>query len=190
MKENNNAIIISNLYKSYGSVKAVNDLSLEVEEGEIFGFLGPNGAGKTTTIRTLMGQIFKDSGEYSILGQDSSVITAELFRDIGYASGEGYLLPNYTGRELLEYFTNILNLENGYYKELADAFELDLDKKIKTLSSGNKQKVALIQAFMKKPKLLILDEPTTGLDPILQKQVYDLLFEFKDGGGTVFFHLT
>lgn len=180
-----NVIIINSLCKSYGKVKAVKDLSFSVKRGEIFGFLGPNGAGKTTTIRVLMGQIFQDEGNFQILGINNGVRSdTKLMDEIGYISGEGYIYENWSARRLFEYLSSISHKQIEF-NSFADRLDLDLDRKISELSSGNKQKVLLVQAFMKMPKLLILDEPTSGLDPLLQNIFEEMLFEFRENGGTV-----
>lgn len=179
-------IKIEELTKKYGDLVAVKNASLEVLRGEIFGFLGPNGAGKTTTIRALMDQFDIDSGKYSIFGIPNEQITPDLYRRIGYVSGEQYLFSNMKVGEYLDFICELNDIDNSSYNKYVDIFKIDLKKKVKELSSGNKQKLVLTQAFMKEPELMILDEPTNGLDPLLQKEFDKLLAEFVANGGTVF----
>lgn len=180
-----NAIEIHNVSKQFGTVSAVDTVSFEVKEGQVFGFLGPNGAGKTTTIRMMMDFIRPDSGSISILGKDAQKHETELKKEMGYLSGEVHLYENWTGERHIA-FINKLNGTQDISTELIERLGLDPTKKTKQLSSGNKQKLGLILAFMSKPKLLILDEPTNGLDPLLQKEVYELIREAVAGGATVF----
>lgn len=181
------AITLSSLTKSYGKARGVIDLDLEVMTGEVFGFLGPNGSGKTTTIRTILDLIRPTSGSVTALGLDAQKHSLEIRTRTGYLPGELALYEEMTVRELLEYLTALRNgAGNGRIEELSDQFELDLTRKIKDLSSGNKQKVGIIQAFAHEPELLILDEPTGGLDPLMQQNVYQLVDAARDEGRTVF----
>ncbi len=175
------------LTKYYGRVRGVEDLNLEVEEGEIFGYLGPNGAGKTTTIRLLIGNINPTRGKVYLLGHRISPQSFAWKKDIGYIPGELSLYGELTGEEFLRYFAYLRGGVNwSYVKILAQRFDLDLSKPINTYSHGNRQKLGIIQALMHKPKLLILDEPTLGLDPLMQQEFYKIMGEVKGEGRTVF----
>lgn len=179
-------ISIEGLTKYYKKNLGINDVSFEVSEGEVFGYLGPNGAGKTTTIRILMDFIRSDAGRAKIFGLDSLKDSRKIHQNIGYLPGELSLYPNLKIQEYLEYFANLKRkLDWPYINELAERFNLNLEQQIKTLSSGNKQKVGLIQAFMHKPELLILDEPTKGLDPLMQQEFFSLVEEVKSEGRTI-----
>jgi len=176
-----------NLTKSYGSKRGIADVSFQVEEGEVFGFLGPNGAGKTTTIRLLMALLRADAGSARIAGLDCWKQTLEIKRLVGYMPGEPALDPNLTGGQILEYFGHLRGgVDHAYLKQLIGRFELDTSRKFRQYSTGNKRKVVLIQAFMHRPRLLILDEPTRGLDPLNQQEFDRLVFEARDEGRTVF----
>ena len=181
------AILTEGLTKHYGDVEALIDLDLSVGPGEVFGFLGPNGAGKTTMIRTVLDLIRPTNGQASILGMDSHESAVEIRRHVGYLPGDLALYPNLTGQETLTYFANLRGgVDWSYVDELADRFNSDLSKKVSDYSSGNRQKVGLIQAFMSKPEVLILDEPSTGLDPLVQQDFQALLRETAAEGRTVF----
>lgn len=181
------AITTQGLTKHYGDTRALIDLDLTVETGEVFGFLGPNGAGKTTMIRTILDLIYPTSGTATLLGKDSHEHAVELRRQIGYLPGDLSLYPTLTGRETLTYFSNLRGgVDWSYVDELANRLDSDLTKKVRDLSSGNKQKVGLIQAFMNKPDLLILDEPSTGLDPLVQQEFQAMLREVAGENRTVF----
>jgi ABC-2 type transport system ATP-binding protein len=177
------------LRKSYGSFEALKGVDLEVYEGEIFGFLGPNGAGKTTTIRCFLDLIRPQAGSLRILGLDPQSEPAQVRALIGYLPGELHLHENLTGRETLEYFSSLRNGEVDwqYTAELVDRLALELDRPIRNLSLGNKQKIGVIQALMHKPRLVLMDEPTTGLDPLMQQEVMGMLREATSLGCTVFF---
>jgi len=175
------------LTKYYGPVRGVENLNLEVEEGEIFGYLGPNGAGKTTTIRLLIGNLNPTRGKAYLLGHRVSTHSFVWKKDIGYIPGELSLYGNLTGEEFLRYFAYLRGgVDWSYVKSLAQRFDLDLSKLINTYSHGNRQKLGIIQALMHKPKLLILDEPTLGLDPLMQQEFYKIMEEVKGEGRTVF----
>lgn len=176
-----------NLSKHYGDVKALQKLDLTLETGEIFGFLGPNGAGKTTMIRTILDEIRPTAGRSSILGFDSHADSVEIRRHIGYLPSDTVLYPNLTGRDTLTYFANLRGgVDWSYVGELAERLNADLSKKVGNLSSGNRQKLALIQSFMNRPELLIMDEPSTGLDPLVQSEFHTILQELAAEGRTVF----
>jgi ABC-2 type transport system ATP-binding protein len=180
-------IEVDRLTKSYGSKRGISAVSLQVEEGEVFGFLGPNGAGKTTTIRLLMALLRADSGEARIGGLDCWKHSLEIKRLIGYMPGEPALDPNLTGGQILEYFAHLRGgVDQSYLKQLIQRFDLDTSRKFRQYSTGNKRKVVLIQAFMHRPRLLILDEPTSGLDPLNQQEFDRMVKEVRDEGRTVF----
>jgi len=185
---NNDIIIKTNkLTKYYGKQLGIEEVDLEVKRGEVFGYLGPNGAGKTTTIRTLLDFIRPIKGSATMFGQDIRQSSVEIRRRVGYLNGELALWNNMTGEDLLKYLDNLRGgLDWQYVKTLAARFECDLPRRIQGLSLGNKQKLGLLQAFMNKPELLILDEPTNGRDPLMQHEFYDLLSETKQEGRTVF----
>jgi ABC-2 type transport system ATP-binding protein len=180
-------IATHNLTKTYGKQRGINDLTLEVRPGEVFGFLGPNGAGKTTTIRTLLDFIRPSSGRAEVFGLDSHRQSMEIRRRVSYLPGELMLYEKMTGRELLTYFANLRGVnDRAHTDSLAERLGLDLNRPIRTLSKGNKQKVGLVQAFMGKPELLILDEPTSGLDPLVQQEFNQMVLEVKAEGRTIF----
>lgn len=179
------AISIQNLTKSFGSHTAVKDVSFDVKNGEIFGFLGPNGAGKTTTIRCIMDFIRADHGEIKVAGLNSRVDSVALKRSVGYVSSDNHLTDRWTAREHIDYVKNLRG-ENADADGLIEQFSLDLDRRVKVLSTGNRQKLNIILGLIGQPKVLILDEPTQGLDPLFQNEVYRVLSAFKAGGGTVF----
>ncbi|MFI5240138.1 MAG: ABC transporter ATP-binding protein [Candidatus Saccharimonadia bacterium] len=179
------AISINNLDKSYGKRKALNHLTLAVEIGEIFGFLGPNGAGKTTTIRCLMNFIRPDSGEVSIFGKDAQHDSVQVKKDIGFLSADNQLYEKWNANQHIEFLGSIRGGENNA-KSLLARLDLDPNMQLRHLSSGNKQKLGLILALMNNPRLLVLDEPTKGLDPLLQSEIYTILREYVERGGTVF----
>lgn len=178
-------IEVKNLKKYFGETKAVDGVSFEVKKGEIMGFLGPNGAGKTTTIRCMMDFLNPDEGNINILGLNAHDSSEKLKKDIGYLSGEVNLYENWTGKEHIDIVKSIRKIKT---KEPALIKKLDFDvsKKFKNLSSGNKQKLGLILALMHKPKVLILDEPTLGLDPLLQDVIHETLRSEAKKGITIF----
>ena len=181
-------IEVERLTKSYGGKRGIVDVSLEVGEGEVFGFLGPNGAGKTTTIRILMALLRADAGRARIAGLDCWEKSIDVKRFIGYVPGEPSLDPNLTGGQILEYFANLRGgVDQSYLKKLVDRFDLDTNRKFRQYSTGNKRKVVLIQAFMHRPRVLVLDEPTSGLDPLNQQEFDAMVREARDAGHTVFF---
>jgi len=183
------AILAKGLTKFYGSFQALHGVDLRVERGEIFGFLGPNGAGKTTTIRCLLDLIHRDGGEAVVLGIDPQADPVGVRRLTGYMPGELHLDQSLTAEALLRYF-NALRGNSADWSQissLADRLDLELKQPIRNLSHGNKQKVGVVQALMHKPQLIIMDEPTQGLDPLMQQEVLRLLREAQAAGGTVFF---
>ena len=180
-------IVTDHLTKRYGKQRGVVDLTMEVRQGEVFGYLGPNGAGKTTTIRTLLDFIRPTSGRATVLGMDSRAQSTSIHRRVGYVPGELALYDNMTGAQYLHYMSNLRGgIEWSTVDALAQRLSSDLSRPIKSLSHGNKRKVALIEAFMGKPELIILDEPTGGLDPLVQQEFYRLVSEVKAEGRTVF----
>ncbi|MDW8102917.1 MAG: ABC transporter ATP-binding protein [Anaerolineae bacterium] len=175
------------LTKYYGRVKGIENLNLEVERGEVFGYLGPNGAGKTTTIRLLLGNLNPTRGRAFVLGYQVSPSNFAWKREVGYVPGELSLYGDLTGEELLRYFASLRGgVDWGYVRTLARRLDLDLSRPIRTYSHGNRQKLGIIQALMHKPSLLILDEPTLGLDPLIQQEFYRIVREIKEEGRTVF----
>ena len=181
------AIRLDKLTKFYGSQVGVQDLDLEVRPGEIFGYLGPNGAGKTTTIRVLVDLIRPTSGTATVLGKDAQAESVEVRRSVGYIAGEPSLYGNLTGEETLAYAASLRGgVDWLRVRELAERLECDLSRHVGTLSSGNRRKVAVIRAFMHDPPLLIMDEPTGGLDPLMQEEFDKLVREARDRGVTAF----
>jgi ABC-2 type transport system ATP-binding protein len=181
------AIEAVGLTKYYGDTPGIVDLDLEVMTGEIFGFLGPNGAGKSTTIRTYLDLLHPSSGTVTILGYDSHEESVEIRQRTGYLPGDLSMYDDMTAREMLRYFSSLRGVDTtARVEELADRLQLDLDIKIGSYSSGNRQKVGIVQAFMHDPELLILDEPSTGLDPLMQQEFYQMLDEVRQAGRTVF----
>ena len=179
---------IQNLTKYYGKIKGVENLSLKLEEGEIFGFIGPNGAGKSTTIRSIMNLINKTSGKVLIENKEFNKDDVEIKEKIGYLPSEIYLYDDLTVKEMLDYHESFYKKDiHNRRVELVKKLQLDEKKKIEDLSLGNLKKLGIILAFMHEPKILILDEPTSGLDPIMQNVFYDLLKEEKKKGRTVFY---
>ena len=175
------------LTKYYGEILGIEDVDIEVNQGEVFGFLGPNGAGKSTTIRLLLDFLRPTRGHSSVLGLRSREDSIEIHRRVGYVPGDLSMYGKMTGREMLAYFASLRGMDGlGSAPELAERLQLDMDQRIRSYSSGNRQKVGLVQAFMHEPELLILDEPTSGLDPLIQQEFYRLVFETKAQGRTVF----
>ncbi len=175
------------LTKSYGKNRGILDVTFEVHRGEVFGFLGPNGAGKTTTIRTLMDFIRPTGGAAWIFGLDIGEAGLDIRRRVGYLPGELRLYEHMRSEDLLRFLGNIRGgLDWSEVERLARRLGADLDRRIGELSSGNKQKIGVIQAFMHRPELLILDEPTAGLDPLVQHEFHRLVGEAVTEGRTVF----
>ncbi len=181
------AISTDGLTKRYGDLTAVDHVDLEVRTGEIFGFLGPNGAGKSTTIRCLLDLSRPSSGTATVLGLDSRSDAIEIHRRVGYLPGDIALYDHLTGAEMVEYLGNLRGgVEESVIDGLAQRFGADLSRRCSEYSSGNRQKVGLVQALMHSPELLILDEPTAGLDPLVQDEFHRFLAEARDQGRTVF----
>jgi ABC-2 type transport system ATP-binding protein len=183
------AVLTRGLSKSYGDVRALRGVDLEVRPGEIFGFLGPNGAGKTTAIRCLLDLIRPGAGTVRVLGLDPQSDPVAVRARVGYLPGELRLDDNLTADGVLRFFNRLRRgrADPGYIKRLADRLGLDLTTPVKNLSKGNKQKVGLVQALMHRPELLLLDEPTGGLDPLAQQEVLSLIRTARAEGATVFF---
>ena len=181
------AIRTEALTKFYGGARGIVEVDLEVPAGEVFGFLGPNGAGKTTTIRLLVDHIRPTSGRAQVLGRDAQGDPLEVRRRIGLLPGDMALYPRLTGGDLLEYLGNLRGgVDPGERDALAERFGAELGRPVRELSSGNRQKLPLIAAFMHRPELVILDEPTTGLDPLVQQEFQALVAEVRAEGRTVF----
>jgi ABC-2 type transport system ATP-binding protein len=180
------AISISDLQKSFGAVRALDGLDLRVETGEIHGFLGPNGAGKTTTIRILLGLLRADGGHAELLGGDPWDDATELHRRLAYVPGDVTLWSNLSGGEVIDLLGNLRGgLSETRRRALIESFELDPSKKGATYSKGNRQKVALIAALASDVELLILDEPTAGLDPLMEARFREVINEDRNRGRTV-----
>jgi ABC-2 type transport system ATP-binding protein len=187
MSSKSTVLEIKNLTRSYGKIRGIENISLNLNKAEIFGFLGPNGAGKTTTINMLLNFMKPSSGSIEIFGLNNQEHGIEIRARIGYLAGDMALEGGLTGWQQLEYLGNIRgNYNYEYISELANRLSCDLSRKIKTLSRGNRQKVGLISALMHRPELLILDEPTSGLDPIMQSEFNKIILEHKKAGGTAF----
>jgi ABC-2 type transport system ATP-binding protein len=184
------AISTQGLTKHYGSVQALSGLTLDVRQGEIFGFLGPNGSGKSTTIRTLLGFLHATSGEASVLGMDVARESVEIRRLTGYLPGGIALYDSLTGEQVLDYLVDMQGREPYRRDELCERLELSasvLKRKVRDYSRGMRQKIGVVQALQHDPELAILDEPTEGLDPLMQQAFYRILDDLRREGRTVFF---
>ena len=180
------AISVSELSKRFGQVVALDGLDLDVARGEVHGFLGPNGAGKTTTLRILLGLLRADSGRAELLGGDPWTDAVELHRRLAYVPGDVELWPNLTGGEAIDLFARLRgHLDRARRDELCERFDLDPTKKGRTYSKGNRQKVALISALASDAELLLLDEPTAGLDPLMEAVFQECIREARQSGTTV-----
>ena len=181
------AIITSGLTKRYGAARGIEDVTFEVERAEVFGFLGPNGAGKTTTIRTLLGLLRPTAGRASILGFDVWRDGVAARARTGFLPGEFTFDEQVTGEELLDLFADLRGVgDRTYARSIASRFEADLSRPLGELSRGNRQKVGLVQALAHRPAVLVMDEPTAGLDPLMQEQFARLVGELRHEGTTVF----
>ena len=180
------AIITEGLTKDYGRGRGLFDLDLEVEEGEVFGYLGPNGAGKSTTIRLLMGFIHATRGSASILGHDAVTESVEVKRLVGYMPGELPQFGGLRGSEIAGHFGALRGgVDEARVREICERFDLDLGLKYRQYSTGNKRKLGILLAFMHRPRVLVLDEPSSGLDPLNQQELFKLVHEARAGGATV-----
>jgi ABC-2 type transport system ATP-binding protein len=181
------AIRTRGLTKDFGGGNGLFDLDLDVTRGEIFGFLGPNGAGKSTTMRLLVDLIKPTSGSATVLGHDTHTDSLEVRRRVGFLPGDLELYPKLTGADVLDFLGKLHRDDDRRVRdELAARFDAQLDRPVRELSTGNRQKIGLIQAFMHEPDLVILDEPIAGLDPLVQQSFHDLLREVTSVGRTVF----
>jgi ABC-2 type transport system ATP-binding protein len=181
-------IEVNHLTKYYGKARGIIDLSFQVEEGEIFGFIGPNGAGKSTTIRLLLSLIYPTGGSAAIFGKDCIKYGPELRQDIGYLPSEVFYYDRMKVIDLLKYSASFFPQDSTQrLHELAERMELELNRRIEDLSYGNRKKVGIVQGLLHRPKLLFLDEPTAGLDPLMQRTTFELIREENRRGVTVFF---
>lgn len=182
-----NAIEIKNLTKVYGKNRGIQDINISVKEGEIYGFIGPNGAGKSTTIKTLLNFIYPTSGEALIFGMDSVKESEKIKEYVGYVPSEVGYYDDVKVKDIIKYAQSFYpKSKKEYVDRICNELELDMNKKMGELSLGNKKKVAIAQSLINNPKLLILDEPTNGLDPLMQKKLFNILIEEKEKGNTVF----
>ena len=181
------AISTRGLTKDYGSSRGVFDLDLDVDEGEVFGYLGPNGAGKSTTIRMLMGMIHPNAGSASVFGLDCQRQAVEVKKLVGYVPGELPQFGGLRGSEIVAYMAGLRGgVDDALVAAICKRFELNLGQRFREYSRGTKQKLAILLGFMHRPRLLILDEPTGGLDPLNQQEFYNMCRETKEAGATVF----
>jgi ABC-2 type transport system ATP-binding protein len=181
------AIETFGLTKKYGAATAVGNLNLRVEQGQVFGFLGPNGAGKTTTIRMLLALQRPTQGRATLLGLDAAADSVQVHRRTGYLPGDLQLFPRLTGRQHIAWFLRARGVtDSSFAAQLADRFQVVADRPVRELSKGNRQKIGLVLAFMHRPDLLVLDEPASGLDPLMRHEFETLLRETAEEGRTVF----
>ena len=184
-KDVSSVVKISNLTKSYGKNRGVIDVSLSIEEGDIFGFLGPNGAGKSTTIRSILGFLKFNSGEIQILGMDSVKDHEEILKNVGYMPSEAWFYDSMKVKDVIRYAADVRGMDCAAEAEkLCERLKVDKEKKIKQLSYGNRKKVSIVCAMQHRPKLFIFDEPTGGLDPLMQRTFFELISEYVDEGAT------
>ena len=183
-----NAIQVKDLVKFYGKVQALSGVNLEVKRGEIYGFLGPNGAGKTTTIRCMLDLIRPQGGSISVLGLNPKTQPEMIKARVGYLPGELHMDENMTAKQIFRFFNHLRGNRSDweFIEELSERLKLELKIPIKNFSKGNKQKVGIVVALMQRPELLLLDEPTGSLDPLMQQEVLRMLVEARDNGATVF----
>src|SRR5438270_6310537 len=175
------------LTKSYGRSRGILEVTFDIQEGEVFGFLGPNGAGKTTTMRTLMGLLHANSGSATIGSLDCWNESTEVKKLVGYLPGEFTFDPGLRGAQIIEYLGHLRGgVDQSYIRALVERLGFDPSKRFREYSHGNKQKLGLVQAFMHQPRLLILDEPSSGLDPLNQQEFYKMVAEVHAEGRTVF----
>jgi beta-exotoxin I transport system ATP-binding protein len=180
------AIVIERLQKSYGVIQAVKGISLQVQQGEIFGFLGPNGAGKTTTIRCMLDVIRPTAGAIRVCGRDAQQDTLSMHEYIGYLPGDVRLPGKLTGKQIIDYFAHLQGREPVLLRNLVARFNVEMKRPLKDYSKGMRQKIGIVLAFMCDPEVLILDEPTSGLDPLMRKTFNEFLLEEQARGKTIF----
>jgi len=181
------AIELNNLTKTYGKHRGVTNLSLTVNDGEIFGFLGPNGAGKSTTIRSMLGLLRFQEGEVKVLGRDVRTNSVEILREVGYMPSEAWFYPEMRVRDVIRFAAKMRGIDCREEAEmLCDRLQVDDTKKIEELSLGNRKKVSIVCAMQHKPRLFVFDEPTSGLDPLMQAEFFKLLTEYNAKGATCF----
>lgn len=185
----NIAIRVKDLEKFYGKVHALRGIDIEVKRGEVYGFLGPNGSGKTTAIRCMLDLIRPQAGSISVLGLNPQKEPEAIKERVGYLPGELHVDENMTARQVFRLFNRLRGNRSDWFfiEELSERLKLELRSPIRNFSKGNKQKVGVVQALMHKPELLLLDEPTGGLDPLMQQEVLRMLVEAQENGSTVFF---
>ena len=187
LKDQTLAISIQNLTKHYGKSRGVNNLSLNVEQGDIFGFLGPNGAGKSTTIRSILGLIQFQKGNATILGMDVKQKQNEILKQVGYMPSEAMFYPAMKVRDVIRFAAKMRNMDCRKEADmLCERLLIDPNKRIEELSLGNRKKVSIVCAMQHKPKLFIFDEPTSGLDPLMQAEFFNLILEYNKQGTTCF----
>jgi ABC-2 type transport system ATP-binding protein len=180
-----NVIEIKNLTKSYGKNRGVIDVTLNVKEGDIFGFLGPNGAGKSTTIRSMLGFLKFSEGSIKILGMDSVTDHEKILREVGYMPSEAWFYNTMKVSDVIRYAADVRGLDcSEEAAKICEKLKVNTDKRIKELSLGNRKKVSIVCAMQHKPKLFIFDEPTSGLDPLVQKHFFELINEYVEKGAT------
>ncbi len=182
-----NAIEIRNLTKNYGKHRGVTNLTLTVEEGDIYGYLGPNGAGKSTTIRSMLGLTHFQQGEIKVLGMDVKTRTEEILREVGYMPSEAQFYPSMKVKEVIRYAARMRGMDcEDEAEKLCERLKVDREKKVEELSLGNRKKVSIVCAMQHKPRLFIFDEPTSGLDPLMQAEFFKLILEYNKEGTTCF----
>ncbi|XCP86317.1 ABC transporter ATP-binding protein [Roseburia hominis] len=187
MKTENTVIEIRNLTKFYGKHRGVQNVSMKVEKGDIFGFLGPNGAGKSTTIRSMLGLLRFQKGEIRLLGKDAVKENKEILREVGYMPSEAMFYPNMKVKEVIRFAAQARGLHcEKEADRICEMLEVDREKKVRELSLGNRKKVSIVCAMQHKPRLLVLDEPTSGLDPLMQEVFFKLILEYNRQGTTCF----
>ena len=180
-----NVIEINGLTKTYGKNRGVEDVSLTVREGDIFGFIGPNGAGKSTTIRSMLGFLNYDKGTIKILGMDSIKDREEILMQVGYMPSEAWFYPSMRVSDVIRYSADIRGLDcRDEAEKICERMKVDTNKKIRELSLGNRKKVSIVCAMQHRPKLFVFDEPTGGLDPLMQKHFFELISEYVSKGAT------
>ena len=188
VKDNYEVVIrLENFKKNYGSFTAVNNINLEVKKGDFFGFIGPNGAGKSTTINCILNFLFPTEGKITILGLDSVKDSVEIKKRVGFVPSDVFYYDNLKIKDLLQYSNSFYGkIDKSLMKKYVKLFDIPMNKKFGELSSGNKKKVAIVQSLLHNPELLILDEPSSGLDPLMQARLFEVLKELRQNGTTIF----